>query len=197
MPNKNVALTYIAVALASFQVGCVITAAPKYDRGYAKTSTLKNFEGCYQNQSETRIEANLIVQQNTPSPVYLTDIIWPEEFKMTRPEAVLVKAISENTLEVSTFGGGVHQKTSLFVKGKDFWLKSGHLKLRSQSHYGFADVFFGIYHKSTTLGVDANGNGRSVKTEAFAGTGFLIMPIAGLGSDTGGFKRNPTLCGGN
>ena len=56
-------------------------------------------------------------------------------------------------------------------------------------------MFLGVGIQSTTLGVDASGDGRVVEDLKIAGTAFLIIPVAASGTDVVRYVKAPNRCG--
>ena len=104
------------------------------------------------------------------------------------------------TLRVTALSTGEAIKDGVFVEGKDFHLASGRVNVRSESVVSFAypagNAFIGVAHESQVLGVDERGDARMQETTTFAGTAFLVIPVAGNTRDAFRFPRASGLCGG-
>lgn len=173
---------------AALLFGCVST-KPSNDFGFTDAISLAAFDGCYENRGETGKGAG---------PRFLSRTIWP---KVKLPDkdidAVQVNIIGNTAVRITAFS--VHQvvRQDTFVEGKDFSFRSGQITISRA--FGSAateagNPFIGAGVGSTTLGVDAAGNGRSVDSALFAGTAFLVIPIAGSVNDIVRFNRDPKLC---
>lgn len=168
--------------------GCVST-KPSNDLGFTNATSLAAFDGCYENRGETGKGAG---------PRFLSGTIWPKvELPHKDIDAVQVSVIGSNTVRVTAFSAHQAVRQDTFVEGKDFSFRAGQITI---SHaFGSAateagNPFIGAGVGTTTLGVDAAGNGRSVDSATFAGTAFLVIPIAGSVNDTVRFNRAPIFC---
>jgi hypothetical protein len=179
----------ICAICAVLLYGCVST-KPRGDLGFRDAASLASFEGCYINEGETGKGAGTR---------FLSRAIWPKaDIEHKNIEAVQVSSTEANTLRVTAFAAYQPIRQEFFVEGKDFVFESG--KIRISHAIGSAatepgNVFIGAGVTTTTLGIDAAGNGRSVDSATFAGTAFLVIPVAGNVSDTVRFRRTANLCG--
>lgn len=152
-------------------------------------SSLSSFDGCYENRGETGEGAG---------PRFLSVTIWPNaDLAHKDIEAVQVNAIGNDTVRVTAFAAHRVVRQDTFIEGKDFIFRSGQISISraigsAATEHG--NVFIGAGIEATTLGVDAAGNGRSVESATFAGTAFLVIPIAGSVNDTARFNRAGGLC---
>ena len=165
--------------------GCALRTAPDDDSGFASLSTLDAFVGCYRNCSDPSSDS---------APVCLSDIIWPEQFTPeTRPATVAIQKGNGSSLVASAITEGVVLKRSRFEAGKDFHFKEGRIELKREYLASGArqpgNPFIGVASSKTILGLDAAGQGRINQSTAFAGTGFLIVPVAGKASNTQRIER--------
>ena len=177
----------IAVSIAGFCAGCVLSSAPKGDAGFAPVPGLEALVGCYTNRGEGE------------GLRYLSAAIWPKE-KLAHDQinAIDVALEQPTSLRVSAKASGQTIKESVFVEGKDFKLSSGQIEASDDVMASFAypsgNVFIGVGRQSTTLGVDKSGNARVQDAGTFAGTAFLIIPVAGHVRDAYRFPKSPGLC---
>lgn len=86
-----------------------------------------------------------------------------------------------------------------FWEGEDFEFKAGRIELKRDYVASGArepgNPFIGVVTSKTLLGLDDSGQGRISQSTAFAGTGFLIIPVAGKTSNTQKIERAPSrLC---
>lgn len=181
----------VPIAMCLFFAGCASTEVAEEDTGFAKSPSLEAFIGCYRNCS---------VPSNGSPPVCLSSIIWPESFTAeTRPEAVHIQKGDDESLVASAISDGVLIKQSRFSEGEDFEFKAGRIELKrdyvASSAREPGNPFIGVVTSKTLLGLDDSGQGRISQSTAFAGTGFLIIPVAGKTSNTQQIKRAPLdLC---
>ncbi|WP_296935873.1 hypothetical protein [uncultured Marinobacter sp.] len=176
------------IAICLFCAGCASTKVAEEDTGFAKTPSLEAFTGCYRNCSEP---------SDGSAPVCLSSIIWPDEFTAeTRPKAVYIQKGDGNSLVASAVSDGVLLKQSRFREGEDFELKGGRIELKRDYIASGArepgNPFIGVVTSKTLLGLDDSGQGRISQSTAFAGTGFLIIPVAGKTSNTQKIERAPS-----
>jgi ketosteroid isomerase-like protein len=91
-------------------------------------------------------------------------------------------------------------KEEIFVEGKDFHLSSGQIEIKSDSVASFAypadNPFIGVGHETQVLGLDARGDARIQESATFAGTAFLVVPVAGNAKEVFRFPRSSALCNG-
>lgn len=126
----------------------------------------------------------------------LSSIIWPDGFEAeTRPQAVLIEKGHGESLVASAISDGVVLKQSQFREGEDFEFTSGRIELKRDYAASGArepgNPFIGIMTSKTMLGLNASGQGRISQSTTFAGTGFLIIPIAGSTLSTQQIERFP------
>lgn len=171
--------------------GCSTTQAPENDTGFASVAKLEDFAGCYKNCSSPA---------GGSSPVCLTSILWPGQFSAeTQPEAVAIRSGSGSSLIASAILDNTVIQESRFEEGKHFHFRDGRIELNRDFLASGArepgNPFIGLATSSTELGLDASGQGRISRSTAFAGTGFLIVPIAGKTSTIQKIDRAPSdLC---
>ncbi|MDK9557840.1 hypothetical protein QQF73_09420 [Marinobacter sp. M216] len=180
---------FIFLAIAIF-TGCASTTVPRNDSGFVEVANLKAFEGCYKNCSNTSDGSALAC---------LSDIVWPKVFGIeNKPEAVFIKQEDNNRLIVSAISNGMILKKSAFEAGRDFEFENGRIELDREYIASGArepgNVFIGVGTGKTVLGLDAHGQGRVSQSVSFAGTGFLIIPIAGAATDVSKIERSEGLC---
>ena len=178
----------IYIISAALLCGCIST-KPRNDLGVTRVTSLASFDGCYENRGETGAGA---------SPRFLSGSIWSNvDLTHKDIEAVQVSAIGSNTVRVTAFSAHQIVRQDTFVEGKDFTFRSGQITISRAFRSAATEpgsVFIGAGVGATTLGVDAAGNGRSVESATFAGTAFLVIPIAGSVNDTARFNRTTELC---
>lgn len=182
-------LTSLLLSTVLF-TGCATRTAPDHDSGFAKVLGLDAFEGCYKNCSDTSGGSALAC---------LSSIIWPDEFgQENRPEAVHIRQENSSRLVTSAILNGVVVRESTFEAGQDFYFREGRIELKRDYIASGAgqpgNVFIGMGTGKTILGLDAEGQGRVSQSVAFAGTGFLIIPIAGSATDIWTIRRDQELC---
>jgi hypothetical protein len=174
-----------------FCAGCASTDVAEEDTGFAESPGLEGFIGCYRNCSDP---------SDGSAPVCLTYIIWPDEFAAaTPPQAVYIQKGDGKSLVASAISDGVLLKQSRFREGEDFEFKAGRIELKRDYVASGArepgNPFIGMVTSKTVLGLDDSGQGRVSRSTAFAGTGFLIIPVAGKTSNTQKIERAPIdLC---
>lgn len=181
----------VLITLSLLFAGCASTEVTENDTGFAQSPNLEAFVGCYRNCSNP---------SDGSAPVCLTSILWPDGYTSeTRPEAVLIQRGDGNSLIASAISDGVVLTHSRFQEGEEFEFKAGLLELKREYIASGArepgNPFIGVVTSKTVLGLDASGQGRISQSTAFAGTGFLIIPVAGKISDTQKIERAPReLC---
>ncbi|WP_202346762.1 hypothetical protein [Marinobacter sp. MC3] len=179
------------IAMFLFCAGCASTEVAEEDTGFAESPSLEAFIGCYRNCSDP---------SDGSAPVCLTSIIWPDVFTAeTRPQAVYIQQGDGKSLVASAISNGTVLKQSQFREGKDFELKAGRIELKRDYIASGArepgNPFIGVVTSKTLLGLDDSGQGRISQSTAFAGTGFLVIPVAGKTSNTQQIERVPVdLC---
>ncbi len=179
------------MALLLLFTGCASTEVTENDSGFAESHGLEAFIGCYRNCSDPL---------DGSAPVCLTSIIWPDVFTAeTRPQAVYIRKGDGKSLVASAISDGAVLKQSQFWEGEDFEFKAGRIELKRDYVASGArepgNPFIGVVTSKTLLGLDDSGQGRISQSTAFAGTGFLIIPVAGKTSNTQKIERAPSrLC---
>ncbi|MDL0432677.1 hypothetical protein QPM17_16165 [Marinobacter sp. TBZ242] len=182
----------VLIPLFLFLAGCASTEVTENDTGFAQSPNLDAFVGCYRNCSNP---------SDGSAPVCLTSILWPDVFTSeARPEAVSIQKGDGNSLIASAISEGAVLKLSRFREGEDFEFKAGLLELKREYVASGAgqpgNPFIGVVTSKTVLGLDTSGHGRINQSTAFAGTGFLIIPVAGKTLHTHKIERAPrALCG--
>lgn len=170
--------------------GCVLTTAPDQNVGYANLTKLDAVVGCYQNIGE---------RPSDLTDKYLSQIFWPSEdtnhekiqhieVSLSSKQSVFARAISDSKVIIE----------SEFIDGQHFEFKSGKItitnKLFGSLAYPSGNPFIGAAHSSVTLGIDKVGNGKLTETGTFAGTAFIIIPVAGHVSESVRFVRVGNSC---
>ena len=189
--NKHI----LIVVLAAFMPGCVFITKPHQDSGFAKAESLSQFEGCYENCSDT---------SDGSASICLSRVIWPKLFDSeNRPDEIHVKVKNESELTATAYKLGSEVEKSLFKEGEQFTFSRGRIKLKRESvfsnpffgrHPEPGNVFFGFATNKIKLGIDSEGEGRVRESTFFAGTGFLIIPLVGYGTDISKIKRKGASC---
>ncbi|WP_418141888.1 hypothetical protein NUW46_08890 [Marinobacter sp. MA] len=175
------------IAMCLFFAGCVSTEVEEEDTGFAKSPSLEAFVGCYRNCSD---------RSDGSEQTCLSSIIWPDSFTaVTRPQVVLIDKGDGKSLVASAISDGIVLKQSQFREGEDFEFANGRIELKRDYVASGArepgNPFIGMMTSKTVLGLDASGQGRISQSTTFAGTGFLIIPIAGSTSSTLRIERFP------
>lgn len=181
---------FIVIVFIALQ-GCVVTEDGNQGSEFAYLDDLSSVAGCYQNRGE---------QPSNTQDRYLSQVFWPGpqemdhqlvdfvEVTVTSAGAVLARALNEGTLV----------RESEFHEGQQFEFKSGTItltnKLFGSMAYPSDNPFIGAGHTSVTLGIDVSGHGRLTEKNTFAGTAFLVFPIAGQVSETIRFVRVGDMC---
>lgn len=183
----------LALTLTMIASGCSLTTKPKNDLGFAEVHGLAQFNGCYENCSDTADGSALTCLSNK---------IWPDHFTQeNRPDEIYVESKSNVEIAVTAFKLGNKIKESLFKEGEHFTFKHGRIELKRETIASGAsepgNPFIGIATGKTILGIDASGEGRVEQSTSFVGTGFLIIPVAGSGTDVSKIKRKGPVCSGD
>ncbi|NHK96870.1 MULTISPECIES: hypothetical protein [Rubrivivax] len=162
---------------------------PIDDLGFERVASLESLAGCYENRAHVGKGVGLM---------FLSSIIWPDS-KLPHGDitAVEVRSLMDDKVSVSAHTSNGVIKEQVFASGRDFTFESGQVRLTRP--FGSAasesgNVFIGVGTQTKKLGIDSDGNGRAVSSASFAGTAFLVIPIAGGVSDVGRFTRNRALC---
>ena len=170
--------------------GCAFTTKPNQDSGFAEAKSLVQFEGCYENCSD---------KSDGSALTCLSSWIWPDVFgPKNMPDEIYVEAKNYSELTVTAFELGNEVKKSLFKEGEHFTFTKGRIELKRKYIASGAtepgNVFIGVGTGKTALGIDPKGDGRVEQSSSFAGTGFLIIPIAASSTDISKIKRKATSC---
>jgi hypothetical protein len=151
---------------------CVMTSAPRDDVGFTRVTDLHMLEGCYRNSGDGGRDV---------AAAPLSAVIWPSAHLDSKTiDTVEVVAEGQDALVVTAYGGGGMVTTSRFVKGEDFELDRGRIKVKS--HIGISpgtesgNPFIGLYTDSEILGLDKAGNGRLLSRGNILGTSFIGFP---------------------
>lgn len=180
----------IIVALFLVLQGCSMTTKPDRDVEYAFVKELDSVTGCYQNLGER--EANT-------ANIYLSQIFWPGlETQHDQIQLIEISLVSDESVIAQAFSDGKLIKQSVFLEGQHFELKSGKIVIKNELFGSLAypadNPFIGVGHSSVVLGIDQSGNGKLTKSDSFAGTAFLFIPVAGQVSDSVRFVRTGKSC---
>jgi len=165
--------------------GCVFS-GPVNDVPFTEVAGLQSLAGEYRNLGET----------DPPGPpAYLSAVIWPvaSDIDHASVDVVTVEAVSDQELVVRALAGDRLVKEGRFVAGEGFNFKDGKLYLRQKSELSLAspadNPFIGTAYEETVIGIDREGHGKLRHKTAFAGTAFLIIPVAGSVTDETRFLR--------
>lgn len=179
----------VLILLSLICGGCVTSSVPEGDGGFADIAGLESLVGCYRNASE-----------NTEGRTrYLSSIIWPESSRDPASiDAIQVELAAPSTLLVSTVIQGALGERSRFTEGEDFHRESTKIPAKRARQLSLAypagNVFIGLASESRDLGIDREGNLRMLEGGTFAGTAFLVIPVAGKFSEAFRFPRIADRC---
>ena len=181
----------ISVALLSLLCsGCISSSAPANDRDFSQTLNLQMLEGCYQNAG---------IGEGDTHSTFLSAAIWPAaKIDHASIKSIRVTRVDDRSLKVSAEREGRVVHESRFSEGNDFEFSSGRIKLKSSPlvslAYPAGNPFIGAGYESQEIGIDTSGDGKLLNTGAFAGTGFLVIPVAGHFQNAYRFPKDPALC---
>ena len=173
--------------LVGASLSCALSTAPKNDAGFSAVKDLESLAGCYRNRGEGE------------GVRYLSAVIWPKE-QLAHEQISAIKAVFEGprSLRVAALSSEGTAKEGIFVEGTDFHLASGRIQIQSDTIASFANpagnVFIGAGQQSKSLGLDPRGDARVQESATFAGTAFLVIPMAGNVRDAFRFPRSQELC---
>jgi len=184
---QRILIVIVCVALQ----GCVITGDADQGAEFAQLDDLRSVAGCYQNRGE---------QPSNTQDRYLSQVFWPGppeldhklidyiEVSVTPTQVVVARALSGSNLV----------RKGEFHEGQHFEFRSGTItvknKLFGSMAYPADNPFIGAGRTFVTLGIDESGQGRLTEKDTFAGTAFLIIPVAGHTSVTTRFVRVGNSC---
>jgi hypothetical protein len=177
----------MAMLLVGASLSCALSTAPKNDAGFKTVKDIKSLAGCYQNRGEGE------------GVRYLSAVIWPND-QLAHEQILAIKVVFEGprSLRVTALSSEGTAKEGIFVDGTDFHLASGRIQIQSDTVASFAypagNVFIGAGHQSQLLGLDPRGDARMQESATFAGTAFLVIPMAGNVSDVFRFPKAQELC---
>lgn len=177
----------MACLLAAAVGGCAVSPLPESDPGFAAVEEIQSLAGCYRNRGDG------------DDPRYLSAVIWPSQ-ALTHADIVAIKVEFEGPrgLRVSALTSAGIARQALFLEGEDFHLTSGRIEVKADTTaslaYPAGNVFIGAIHETQALGLDPRGDARLQEGAAFAGTAFLVIPMAGDVQDAFRFPRSPELC---
>jgi len=175
----------VLVLATAFLSGCVIS-GPANDVPFTEVAGLQSLAGEYRNLGETDPHG---------SPAYLSAVIWPvaSDIDHASVDVITVDAVSDKELVVRALAGDRQVKEGHFVAGEGFTFKDGKLYLKQKTHFSLAypagNPFIGPGYEETVIGVDREGHGKLRHKTAFAGTAFLVIPVAGSLTDETRFLR--------
>jgi hypothetical protein len=190
--SKSHRMIYVFL-LTAICCGCVLSERPKGDTGFSEVLGIGALAGCYRNLGEGG---------EGVTPQYLSAVLWPED-KLDHQSITAIRVIAEDdtSLRVTSFSAATEVKESLFVEGKDFSLRSGRIPVENENIlsllYPTGNPFLGFGNSHTLLGLDRHGNARLEKRITLVGTAFVVIPVAGHGSDSYLFLRSSELCTGS
>lgn len=112
--------------------------------------------------------------------VYLTSVLWPKEPLDHAAIEIVRVAAAGDTLRVRGLGGGEIRRESIFVRGRDFELEQGRIRLKHELGLaGFhGEPVVGPYLHRMEVGLDTEGQGKLRERTAVAGLAFLVWPVA-------------------
>ena len=174
-------------------LGCACTtSAPKSDVGFERAQSIQALEGCFKSHGEGGKDT---------AQRLLSKVTWPTaNLNHANVKAVRVVAMNSTTLKVTAETDEETLHESLFVEGRDFFLESGRIRVRNDlkvsptSRGSGGNVFIGVLHESTELGIDRIGDGRLQEATSLAGTAFLVFPAAGRVRHVSRFRNERALC---
>lgn len=180
--------TVCTLFLVSLLSACMST-RPKNDLGFSEVKKISNLDGCYLNLAETgkNVGKKYLSSIVFPNSKLVHDTVEAIDVK-SAGRSFIVKAIAQEKV--------IHQGE--FLEGRDFIFSNGTLTITKAFGSGLSEpgsVFLGVGIQSTTLGVDASGDGRVVEDLKIAGTAFLIIPVAASGTDVVRYVKAPNRCG--
>jgi hypothetical protein len=123
---------------------------------------------------------------------YLSEIIWNnnEQIDHDQISTIEVKVIDSQKVLVNAYKGNIIFKTETFIKGKDFELKDGKLRItREAGMYKNGSIIVGPYYENIELGIDKRGDGKYRQSYTVGGLAFLVIPVAAGGRDDFRYKR--------
>lgn len=178
----------MAVAiLVGATVGCSMSSAPESDLGFDRKASIESLAGCYRNRGDGEYVR------------YLSAVIWPgQQLEHAEIAAIKVELEGSRGLRVAAVTSGTTLKESVFQEGRDFHFESGMIGVKADTFtslaYPAGNVFIGAGHEAHALGIDPRGDARMQENVSFAGTAFLVIPMAGSVRDAFRFPRSPELC---
>jgi len=170
----------VAAALLS---GC-FTTGPVDNLPFGEIDQLSDIDGVYENSGESGL-----------APLWLSQLIWPdaEDLNHDGIERIEVRAMDDVTVAVTATATNaaivIHET---FVEGEDFDFSNGAIQLHRRVEGAPLDPespVLGIGYETVTLGLDQAGDGKYRSEGVFAGTLFVIIPVAIGGSDDVRFRR--------
>jgi hypothetical protein len=173
--------------------GCVgvFSSSPPDNVEFASVTDLHQLDGRYRNRGEGAPDA----QWTT----YLSALIFPGDTALDHGaiESIHVRATSATGLAVRALDArGVVIKESGFVRGREFELEEGRLRIRTRfavspfvENEAPDNPFVGPMKETVELGIDLRGHGKYRSSTFVAGLVYLFMPIVVGGSDQVRFER--------
>lgn len=177
--------------IAALLSGCVVNPDSATDTVGAPLTSLQVLAGCYQNRGEP--------PDSVPKR-YLSQLFWPDltlDGHVTL-EQVEVEPLSATAVRIRALQAGVVIRQSDFREGEHFTREADRIELSGNWGSSLAapadNPFIGAYHERISLWLDTRGDGRMTNTSTFAGTAFLIIPLAGSVSEHTRFVRMGDQC---
>lgn len=180
----------LIIALLLQVSSCVMVTKPSDDLGFAQAENLPQFNGCYQNCSNPSDGSALMCLSNN---------LWSEEFDHEAfPDEIYVEAKNDSQLAVTAYKQGEAGIQSIFTKDEHFYFRKGRIELKrdyiGSAATGSGNVFIGIGGSKTRLGIDSQYEARVEQSTFFAGTVFLLIPLAISGLEVSKIKRVGDKC---
>lgn len=184
-PGRNLMLASTLLVSA-----CAISPEPAGDQALAQLAALQDVQGCYQNLGQRMGEAT--------QKRYLSRLIWPDSsLPAEQIEHIEVSVIDTTHLLVKAIAGKYIMQQQIFNEGQDFSFREGVLEIHNELFASTAQAdnpLLGAGHRTIRLGLDLAGHGHMQETTRFAGTAFLIIPVAGKVIDSVRFERKGMSC---
>ncbi|MEL0169446.1 MAG: hypothetical protein VW877_15085 [Pseudomonadaceae bacterium] len=177
--------------IAALLSGCVVSPESATDSVGAPLPGLQVLAGCYQNRGEP--------SDSVPKR-YLSQLFWPALTldEHVGVEQLEVEPLSATAVRIRALQSGAVIRQSDFREGEHFTRRDDRIELSSNWGSSLAapadNPFIGAYHERVSLWLDTQGDGRMTNTATFAGTAFLIIPLAGTVSEQRRFERLGDHC---
>lgn len=178
----------VLILAAALLSGCVLSPDPEPER--TPLAGVAAFAGCYQNAGEP---------SEASSWRFLSSLFWPDNaIPPAQIEQIEVEPLSASVVRIRALAAGKVLTESDFREGEHFTREPDRLLLSGNWGSSLAapadNPFTGAYHERISLWLDTQGDGRLTDESTFAGTAFLIIPIAGSVSAQRRFARLGDRC---